>query len=376
MGGEGGDGLKKQVWDAETNKGPSLHHEVAGTVASRSKSASGLIQADYATFCNVLGVVRHPALHFVVRDEESRQEEMYIRNHVLDEGTVKALSCALPLTSKLCSVSLYNVGLAGAPLQLFFEALNKAPALELLQVDYNDTPEVVEYLGKARVQVLSLRGNALGRRPEQLATAIETNAYTQSLNLFDNNLNDEAGVRILTAVRWNMQLKHLSLAKNFLGQHAALAALETLTGYVVQDVSLYEAAIARIHSLNTSNNAKKRSSKSPDRLPQLEPLFDPTKLLSLDVSVKWAKGNDRLSTLNLLANNISDLGPLVTLLSERLADAEKASAALPGWWYQVSPNFGQLILARNPCTSSPDVGTESHSQELERLLGGKLQLRC
>ncbi|KAJ8600102.1 hypothetical protein CTAYLR_003455 [Chrysophaeum taylorii] len=271
-------------WSAASNHGLSVD-EVAKEIAGKK------LPKDYEVLCSILGIRPHPGL-------VATEDCLAVRNHVLDLGTMKTLSVGLP-ASQITRLIFHN---AAVPVDQLRAALTKRP-LDVLQLDYNGPTGIPELLSDLNAKSVSLRGNNLGA---DLAPAIEENWYCEALNLFDNKLDDAAGVAIFGAIRRNVQLKHVSLAHNHLGEATAMAALETLGGGVCDDVGAYEAAVARLDALN-----KQRQKKKAKPLPQLAPLVDPPQPTAEKQKKTWALANERLMTVNLSSNKILDFQPLL-----------------------------------------------------------------
>lgn len=98
------------------------------------------------------------------------------------------------------------------------------------------------------IQVLSLRGNAIGdKQAEQIAGILEANADLLSLSLWGNTLTSVGATAIAKALRTNRRLTALNLGSNRIDD-AGLAALANI--FVCADASNDEAAKMRLRTLH------------------------------------------------------------------------------------------------------------------------------
>ncbi|KAH8061415.1 hypothetical protein JL722_4032 [Aureococcus anophagefferens] len=300
-------------WRADDNEGVSLE-SVSKEIAAYKPG--GTFAEDYAAFVQLLQVVAHPKVGAVAiakpgdkaegdeGEEKAENSRVGVRNHVVDVGTAKCLSCApprgashpgpppdppragvLPLHLTVTELVFYNCGMGLEAVELLAATVPRCLTLEkaTVAVEYNPLPRAeapapdaeapgdeaapapdpacvfARFLAEnVPARAVSLRGDGLGDGGARaVADALARNTWVLTLNLFDNGIGD-AGAPPSSAPRYNTMLKTLSLSNNACGDGTAAAAAATLAAH--------EAALGRLADLNKAIASGKKPKAKPGEL--------------------------------------------------------------------------------------------------------------
>ncbi|RLN83695.1 hypothetical protein BBJ28_00012022 [Nothophytophthora sp. Chile5] len=315
-------------------------HDEAVAKALAAFAPTRVFRKDLLTYCTLRNLLPHPQLLPLHADEEERQgaatgeapatghvydvsdvEELAVKHWQLDVGNSQALCFVLPLSVKVHSLCLFNVGLDLEQLELLCSTVPKTHVtsfqLEWNQLETADGSEVFAQLlsEDSKLVVLSLRANGISSRgAEALARALRSNSTLEALNLFQNRVDDAGARAFAYALPFNTTLKTLSLANNQLSGIGAKLLVEGLTQYEAPPELLaeFEAAESVVQAqLDQAKKAKKKL----DHASVIAQLGLPV-LETVD-GVVYAPGNATLEELVLSGNALlesSDLGVLSEVL--------------------------------------------------------------
>ncbi|KAH8044499.1 hypothetical protein JL721_12829 [Aureococcus anophagefferens] len=264
-------------WRADDNEGVSLE-SVSKEIAAYKPG--GTFAEDYAAFVQLLQVVAHPKVGAVAiakpgdkaegdeGEEKAENSRVGVRNHVVDVGTAKCLSCAPPRgashpgaaagpapRAQACCAPPHGPGCVFYSRGMGLEAVELLAATVPRCLTLEKATVAVEYAaarraprrtrrrpatGRARAdrrasspgsaenvpaRAVSLRGDGLGDGGARaVADALARNTWVLTLNLFDNGIGDAGGAAVVGAARYNTMLKTLSLSNNACGDGTAAAA--------------------------------------------------------------------------------------------------------------------------------------------------------
>lgn len=374
-------------WRADDNEGVSLE-SVSKEIAAYKPG--GTFAEDYAAFVQLLQVVAHPKVGAVAiakpgdkaegdeGEEKAENSRVGVRNHVVDVGTAKCLSCVLPLHLTVTELVFYNCGMGLEAVELLAATVPRCLTLEKVAVEYNPLPRAeapapdaeapgdeaapapdpacvfARFLAEnVPARAVSLRGDGLGDGGARaVADALARNTWVLTLNLFDNGIGDAGGAAVVGAARYNTMLKTLSLSNNACGDGTAAAAAATLVGGPVDDAAkaAHEAALGRLADLNKAiASGKKPKAKPGELLPPNVEEVPPLEPLVSAGGADYARGNKALEILNLSNNKISDDGA-------RAALAAFSREPVDGLDFKLAAAVREVNLTRNGIDD--DVGVE------------------
>ena len=173
---------------------------------------------------------------------------------VMDSRTLSVLLLSFRPIKSINTLCFFNASLSPVALKVLEESL-PTTAICHLQLDYNPLDgrdeSTASFLRSitaptSKLISLSLRGNNLGQHGANiLSEGLALNTCLQSLNLFDNGLEDVEAIAVLSALSLNAstQIGHLSLANNRLAGGIAKAIADMITsgvglGRSIQDLNL------------------------------------------------------------------------------------------------------------------------------------------
>jgi len=348
----------QNYWRAESNEGvaiESLSKDIA------NYKPCGNFEDDYTELSSLFQVQKHPRLYVGLlgskaseEAKEGRQENYYcsVRNYTLDIGTMKCLSCLLPLQLRLTEIMFYNLDMSYEAVDLFAGTLPSCVTILKVHLDYNplDDPKIfAKFLAEdIPARTISLRGNKLGDSGAiAIAEAIAMNTWALTLNLFDNRIGDDGGRSIVDKLRYNVMLKSLSLSRNSCGDEFFASMVRMLVGSEVDEDTRadFTKYASRLIDLNKSITLGKKSKGKPDSRPLH---VEEVPLLEAIITVNDAyyfKGNRILETINLSSNTITKEGA-------KRAIGHLARIPIAG----PPPQLREVNLTRNHLNS--DQGTE------------------
>ncbi|POM66001.1 Hypothetical protein PHPALM_18203 [Phytophthora palmivora] len=143
--------LPRGVWSAESNAQRQVPlDDDAVSKAIVALQPVHLFRRDLLAYCALRNLIPHPQLLPLHPDEEERQgstssetststniydlseiEQISIKHWQLDDGNCRAMCYALPFTTKVRSVCLFNVGLNKEQLQLLCSTVTNTHATAL-----------------------------------------------------------------------------------------------------------------------------------------------------------------------------------------------------------------------------------------------------
>ncbi|KAH8091629.1 hypothetical protein JL720_5941 [Aureococcus anophagefferens] len=401
-------------WRADDNEGVSLE-SVSKEIAAYKPG--GTFAEDYAAFVQLLQVVAHPKVGAVAiakpgdkaegdeGEEKAENSRVGVRNHVVDVGTAKCLSCAppahrtrgrrrtraaragvLPLHLTVTELVFYNCGMGlgavglAATVAVEYNPLPRAeapaPDAEAPGDEAAPAPDpacVFAWFLAENVPRVSLRGDgpATAARAPSRTRSRATRGSSRSTS--STTASATPGGAVVGAARYNTMLKTLSLSNNACGDGTAAAAAATLVGGPVDD-----AATAGRHK-----RANFPTSKAPiaamfhslppnvEEVPPLEPLVSAG-------GADYARGNKALEILNLSNNKISDDGARAALaafaapaLSRRAragGRARDAGEPVDGLDFKLAAAVREVNLTR---AASTTTSASSASETRRPLRGGR-----
>ncbi|RLN96955.1 hypothetical protein BBJ28_00000705 [Nothophytophthora sp. Chile5] len=332
----------KGVWSPSANaerQRPEDDEAVAKALAAFAPTR--VFRKDLLTYCTLRNLLPHPQLLPLHADEEERQgaangeapatghvydvsdvEELTVKHWQLDVGNSQALCFVLPLSAKVHSLCLFNVGLDLEQLELLCSTVPKTHVTSF-QVEWNqletadDGSDVfAQLLGEgSKLVVLSLRANGISSRgAEALARALRSNSTLEALNLFQNRVDDAGARAFAHALPHNTTLKTLSLANNQLSGIGAKLLVDGLTQYEAPPELLAEFEAAE-SAIQTQLDHAKKAKKKLDRASVIAQLGLP--VLETVGGVVCAPGNTALEELVLSGNALLESSDL-EVLSEAL----------------------------------------------------------
>ncbi|KAG2771101.1 hypothetical protein PC129_g21738 [Phytophthora cactorum] len=392
--------LPRGVWSPETNAQRQVTlDDGAVSKAILTLPPAHAFRRDVLAYCTLRNLIPHPQLVPLHPDEEERQgaasseasasssiydvsevEQISIKHWQLDDGNCRAMCYALPLSTKVRSVCLFNVGLNKEQLQLLCTTIPQTH-VTALQLEWNslnsaevakessafegqkhelnmqedlqsggkeDSSEMFAQLlseGSALI-FLSLRANGItSRGAVAIAKAVRHNKTLEALNLFQNSIGDAGARAFAHALPLNTTLKTLSLANNKISGRGAKILVDGLTKYAAPPELLAEldAAESQIHA---QLDQAKKARKKIDRAMVIAQLGLP--LLETVDGVQYAPGNSTLEELLLSGN--AQIGP---------KDVESVSEALEVFQPKLQTHLRCIKLQRLPKLHQHKV-QESH----------------
>ncbi|EGZ12266.1 hypothetical protein PHYSODRAFT_515523 [Phytophthora sojae] len=371
--------LPRGVWSPEANAARQVPVDNdAVTKAIAALPPAHVFRRDLLAYCTLRNLIPHPQLLPLHPDEEERLgaasseassssniydvsevEQISIKHWQLDDGNCRGLCYALPLSTKVRSVCLFNVGLSKEQLGLLCSTIPKTH-VTALQLEWNplqaggeeDASEIFAQLlteGSALV-FLSLRANGITSRGAlALAKAVRNNKTLEALNLFQNSIGDAGARAFAHALPFNTTLKTLSLANNKISGWGAKFLVDGLTKYAAPPELLSELDAAESQIQAQMDQAKK-AKKKIDRATVIAQLGLPT-LETID-GVQFAPGNSTLEEL-LLSGNVQ-LGP---------DDIETLSEALDNFQPKLQAHLRCIKLQRLPRLHVPKTHEPQHVSE-------------
>ncbi|POM75886.1 Hypothetical protein PHPALM_6953, partial [Phytophthora palmivora] len=155
--------LPRGVWSAESNAQRQVPlDDDAVSKAIAALQPVHLFRRDLLAYCALRNLIPHPQLLPLHPDEEERQgstssetststniydlseiEQISIKHWQLDDGNCRAMCYALPFTTKVRSVCLFNVGLNKEQLQLLCSTIPKTH-VTALQLEWNSVASAEE----------------------------------------------------------------------------------------------------------------------------------------------------------------------------------------------------------------------------------------
>ncbi|GMF57718.1 unnamed protein product [Phytophthora fragariaefolia] len=148
--------VPRGVWSPDANSARQVPLENVGvTKAIAALPPAHVFRRDLLAYCTLRNLIPHPQLLPLHPDEEERQgaasseassgsniydvsevEQISIKHWQLDEGNCRGLCFALPLSTKIRSVCLFNVGLDTEQLKLLCSTIPKTH-VSALQLEWN-----------------------------------------------------------------------------------------------------------------------------------------------------------------------------------------------------------------------------------------------
>ncbi|KAI8805645.1 hypothetical protein BJ742DRAFT_399000 [Cladochytrium replicatum] len=195
----------------------------------------------------------------------------HVRGWKIRDGTLEALSLAVPACQTLTHITFWNCGLSESHIgPLLALAANAPPTLRALQIDYCPSlPEpffgqLIAHLddplsSSNRIRILSFRGNNMrcaGAR--SIASALKKIGAQQqqqqqqqrsslcAISLYDNRIEAGGCEAIAEAVRWNDRIATVGLGRNRVGDEGCVAFAKVLgnVGVGVEEVARWKKAAA------------------------------------------------------------------------------------------------------------------------------------
>ena len=195
-------------------------------VADESREPTGEFLKEYLYFVEQLGILPHPDLFTVKQpparvftedgefveeedDEEADAEEpeqptaISIRNNYFDTATMKAVCLALPGSTQITHLKLYNAGLTADSIDVLAAALANS-SVTSLYIEYNplspgddDSDPSLKFASLVDLPLVALwlRGNAISADgAKALAEKLFAHTTLNSLNLFDNQIGADGAL--------------------------------------------------------------------------------------------------------------------------------------------------------------------------------------
>mmetsp|Transcript_13049 Transcript_13049/g.40201 ORF Transcript_13049/g.40201 Transcript_13049/m.40201 type:complete len:352 (+) Transcript_13049:121-1176(+) len=332
------------MWVAHRNSGISadgLSKEIA------NYRSNGVFEEDCAAFRSIFEVQKHPKM--MLMDVSPGNFRCTVRNYVLDIGTLKCLSCVLPLHKTMTELFLYNAGMSNQAVDLLSTTLPRCTSLVKVHLDYNplEDPSVFAQILAVNMPArsVSLRGNDLREAGAvAVARALAENTWIQTLNLFGNQIGDRGGAEIVNKLRFNTMLKSLSLSRNACANETLIGLVDTLTGseVSVDAKAEYHRYASRLTELNKciASGKKMKTKYGEDIPPNIEeiPLFG--SIVTVD-HADFVTGNRVLEMINLSSNEVTEDGA-------SLAVKKLSRQPAGGLEFELSKSTWEINITNNP----------------------------
>ncbi|OAF67773.1 Leucine-rich repeat-containing protein 71, partial [Intoshia linei] len=214
----------KATLKSERKKQQSMNYQSTETALisnSVLEDVDQVLQEPEPKSFNIINTVSYMMPKIYVQTEADKNDnvtEIYIKNWLVDEFTMKCLCQCIVSLDHLKLINFYHVGLTDETFTIFVKAISNCSNLKHLSIEANPIETEPWHLllnDETSISFLNLRfNNITGHSMKKFVQNLQSNQKLLQLILHSNSLGDEGATYLAQALRTNRTLIVLGIASN------------------------------------------------------------------------------------------------------------------------------------------------------------------